>query len=110
MIKINKPFRTPFTLCRTESVNINGVEKEKYIPLGVIYCSCKSYGGTEKQIAGLYAIEDTIVIQTYYRDDITAYSVFIDNHGEYWKPYATPENIEMRNKFLQFKIKRITGE
>lgn len=75
-----------------------------------IFCSFKSYGGTETNVDGLISIDDTADVQTWYRPDITSDCVVVNplNNAQY-EIMNEPENIEMRNQFLLFKVKRIKG-
>lgn len=72
--------------------------------------SFKTFGGTEKIINDVYAVEDTAVIETWYRNDITADCriKLLANNAEY-EIINTPENIDMRNQFMRFKVRRVGG-
>lgn len=96
-----------------------GVNKNAYTDAnGVIMANFKSYGGTEKNDNGVISIEDTAQVVCWYRPDIKSdcrlilLSAGFDDNG---KPNAVyeilgePENIEMRNMFLKFKVRRIKG-
>jgi len=75
-----------------------------------IHCSFKSYGGTETNVDGLISIEDTADIQTWYRPDITSDCIVVNPlNGAQYEIMNEPENVEMRNQFLLFKIKRVKG-
>ena len=75
-----------------------------------IFCSFKSYGGTETNVDGLISIDDTAEVQTWYRPDITSDCIVVNplNNAQY-EIMNEPENIEMRNQFLLFKVKRVKG-
>lgn len=75
-----------------------------------IYGSFKTYGGTEKNYDGAYSIEDTAVIETWYRPDIKSdCRIAVALTGAVYEIINEPENISMRCQFLRFKVKRIKG-
>lgn len=92
---------------------VSGVPVKTYpgISDGVLfYGNFKSYGGTERDINGLYSIEDTAVIETWYRPDITSdCRICVAQTGAVYDVYNEPENINMRNQFLKFKVRRVKG-
>lgn len=94
-----------------------GVDKKHYpnaedVPDELIFFgSFKTFGGTERNVNDVYVLEDTANIETWYRPDITADCrvILLDTNAEY-EIMGTPENIEMRNHFLKFKVKRVKGK
>lgn len=89
---------------------INGVNVKSYTEDEGFFCSAKSYGGTEKVIDDKYVIEDTLNIETRYNPKITSECKIklLDDNSE-WEIISPPENIDRRNKFLKFKLKKING-
>lgn len=76
----------------------------------IFYGNFKTYGGTERDINGLYSIEDTAVIETWYRPDIKSdCRICVPATGAIYEVWHEPENINMRNQFLRFKVKRVKG-
>lgn len=76
----------------------------------LIYGNFKSYGGTERDVDGLYSIEDTAVVETWYRPDIKSdCRICVAQTGAVYEVWHEPENINMRNQFLKFKVKRVKG-
>lgn len=70
----------------------------------------KTYGGTEKDVNGVYAVEDTAVIETWYRPDIKSNCrVKVLQTGAIYEIINEPENINLRNQYLRFKVKRVKG-
>ena len=104
-------FNVPAKILFPITEKINGVARKTFSESEVIYVSAKSYGGTEKTINDVYVIEDTMIIETFYRPDITSECnlKLLDDRSE-WEILNTPENIDRRNQFLKFKIKRIKGK
>ena len=89
----------------------HGVQYKSYPDSGaLIHGSFKTYGGTERSVDGVYSIEDTAVITTWYRPDITSdCRIQLPWTGAEYEIINEPENINMRNQFLRFKVKRIKG-
>lgn len=110
MYRPAQPFNVPAQILTSETVKINGVNKKVYAAGDNFYCSAKSYGGTERTINGVYGIEDTMQIETWYRPDITSdcHVKLLDDDSE-WEVMTPPEDIERRHQFLIFKIRRYKG-
>lgn len=111
MYRPRTAFTTPFMLL------IPTYKKElgKVIPVypeegEIIMVSFKTFGGTETTINGVWSIQDTGEVETWYRPDITAdcrLKRIADN--KIYEIVADPENIEMRNQFLKFKVSSMRG-
>lgn len=83
---------------------------------GVIMANFKTYGGTEKNDNGVITVEDTAQVVCWYRPDITSGCRVVLLDGSEDTPAAkcyeilgVPENIEQRNMFLKFKVRRVKG-
>lgn len=88
----------------------NGVNRCTYPADGdVIFVNWKSYGGTETTVNGVYSILDTALITTWYRPDIAANCRLLREDGAIYEIMNEPENIEMQNVFLTFKVQRVKG-
>lgn len=105
------PFNVPLILMLPEYVTAKGSTKTTYKPVGIILCSFKTFGGTEVTTDAGLAVEDTAVIETWYRPDISANCRLQnpENEKDSYEILGTPENIYMRNQFLKFKIRKIRG-
>lgn len=102
--------RTPFQILVPTKTVILGVTKKEYTPGDTIFCSFKTFGGTEKNVNGLYSIEDTANIVTWFRPDIKSDCKLKRlTDGAEFEIMNDPENIDMLNQFLKFKIMRIKG-
>ena len=87
-----------------------GSTKNTYPETGVrINCSFRTFGGTEKTVDGVITVEDTAVIETWYRPDIKANCELEDVDGLRYEILGTPEDIEQRHQFLRFKVRAIKG-
>lgn len=75
-----------------------------------IFGTFKTYGGSEKVVDGLYSIEDTAVVETWYRPDITSgCRICPASTGNVYEIINEPENVDMRCQFLKFKVRRVKG-
>ena len=111
------PFNVPLKLMVPEWQNVNGVRKPKYqTPESIaddmiFFASFRTFGGTETEHNGVYGIENTAVVETWYRPDIKAdCRIALAETGEVYEILGEPENINMRNQFLKMKIRRVGGK
>lgn len=109
----DEPLATPLMLLIPTYSNAYGVNTKTYPAIAdgiLIYGSFKTYGGTERNVNGLYSIENTAVIKTWYRPDIKSdCRIGVPATGEIYDILGEPENINMRNQYLQFKILQVRG-
>lgn len=108
--KPNMPYTTPFFLIKTiKTKRVKGVEmKEREREEKPRFCSFKTFGGTEKVINGTIVLENTATVETWFTPEIKA-STAIEIDDVIYEILGTPENINMRNQFIQFKVKAIQG-
>lgn len=85
------------------------VKDKKGNSINLFFGSFKTYGGTERDINGVYSIEDTANIETMYRPDIKANCRIAREDGATYDIISEPEDINQRHQFLKFKVKRIKG-
>lgn len=72
--------------------------------------SFKTYGGTERDVNGLYSVEDTAYIETWYTPEIKSdCRIYVMATGAIYEIIGEPENIELRNQFMKFKVRRVKG-
>lgn len=116
--KPDLPYNVPMVLLVPTTTTVSGVKKKSFPTVqealqtktNLFYCKFKSYGGTERNVNDVYSIEDTANIETWFRPDIKSdcrVARAID--GAIFEIMNEPENIEMRNQFLKFKVRRIKG-
>lgn len=88
-----------------------GVSKKTWADVsGVVMVNMKTYGGTERSDNGVLTVEDTAQIVCWYRPDIRSDCRLIRlSDGAAFDILGEPENIEMRNQFLKFKVRRVKG-
>ena len=77
--------------------------------VNLFFGTFKSYGGTERDVNGVYSIEDTANIETWFRPDIKSDCRIGLETGEIYDILGEPENVNKRNQFLKFKVKRVKG-
>lgn len=106
-----REMRTPIKLLAPMGTEkYNGVTKNTYPTDGdVIFVNWKAYGGTETTVNGVYSILDTALITTWYRPDIKANCRLLREDGAIYEIITEPENIEMQNRILSFKVERVKG-
>ena len=110
---------TPLQLQQPTTATSYGVNTNAYKTInGVVMANFKSFGGTEIVVNGVVTVEETAQVVCRYRPDIKSDTRIIllpAGFAENGKPNAIyevlgdPENIEMRNMFLKFKVRRIKG-
>ena len=108
--KPTMPFNVPAQIIKVEYKRVNGIKTKVFTDGDIIFVSAKSYGGTERNINGQIVIEDTINIETWYRPDITSKTCLrLLDDGSEWEIIDNPDNIDRRNQFLKFKVRRRKG-
>ena len=108
---------TPLQLQQPLKGTSYGVNTKAYKNIdGVIMANFKTYGGTEKTDNGILSVEDTAQVVCWYRPDIKGDCriVLLDGNentvnAKCYEILGEPENIEMRNMFLKFKVRRVKG-
>lgn len=104
------PFNVPLLLFVPTVVMTKGSPKKTYPDEGqLIYCSFRTFGGTEKVVNDVLTVEDTVVIETWFRPDIRSDCKVKDADGIEYEILGTPENINKRNQYLRFKMRAIRG-
>ena len=111
--KLSAPLNVPLMLLKPTESDAYGVTEKTYpdVKDGIlIFGSFRTFGGTERQVNGLYSIENTATIETWYRPDITSdCRIGIPATGEVYDILGEPENIEMRNQYLVLKAIQVRG-
>lgn len=108
----------PLILLTPTYKSVSGVTKKSFPTIeealknkeNLFFGSFKTYGGTERDVNGVYSIEDTANIETWYRPDIKSDCRVAREDGAIFDIINEPENINMRNQFLKFKVRRVKGE
>ena len=102
---------TPLMLQTPTSERVGGVLKKTYTDAeGIVFANFKTYGGTEREVNGAYVVEDTANIVCWWRPDLTAGCRLKRlTDGAIFEIIGEPENIELRNMFFKFKVRRVKG-
>lgn len=108
---------TPLRLQQPVTAFSYGVSSKTYQNVnGVIWANFKTFGGTEKNDNGIIAVEDTAQVVCWYDPNITGDCriVLLDGtedteNAKCYEILGEPENIELRNMFLKFKVRRVKG-
>lgn len=102
---------TPLMLQQPVNKSSYGVNVKTWENInGVIMANFKTFGGTEKTDNGVITVEDTAQVVCWYRPDIQSNCrVVVLSTGAAYEIMGEPENIEMRNMFLKFKVRRVKG-
>ena len=107
------PFSTAMKLLKPVETKVKGVVKKVYSDpedSDLIYGSFRTFGGTETNVDGLYTIQNTGNIETWFRPDIKSdCRIYIIQTGEVYDVIGQPENINMRNQYLKFKVEKTGG-
>lgn len=107
--KPKSPFNVPAFILTPIYETVKGVRKKVFVPESEpFYCSFKSFGGTETQSNGVTVVEDTAVLETWFNPNIEADKNIRVNNKDY-EILGTPENIDMRNQFMVFKVRSVKG-
>lgn len=105
----SEPYCTPVELFNPTYETVKGVTNKVYPEKGeLIFCSFKTYGGTESTVNDQLTVVDTANVETWYRPDITSASMIKLGNREY-EVMGEPEDIEQRHQFLKFKVRGVNG-
>lgn len=111
--KPTKPFTTPLQLyVVTGTEDVLGVEKKIYAKQGILFFgSFATYGGTEREINGIYSVEDTATVETWYRPEFAASGrvALANAPDKVYEIVGEPEDIEQRHQFCKMKLTRVQG-
>ena len=103
------PFTVPMTILTPTWAKVNGVRVKTFAEGRTLFCSFRTFGGTEREQDGLTAVEDTATVQTWYAPDLTAGMRLRMEDGSEWEVLGTPEDIAMRRQWAQMKVRRVQG-
>ena len=111
--KPSKPLNTPLLLyIVTGTENIRGVEVKTYAKKGILFFgSFVTYGGTEREVNGVYSVEDTATVETWYRPEFAASCrvALANNPAAVYEVVGVPEDIEQRHQYCKMRLTRVKG-
>lgn len=109
-------FNVPMLLLIPTYTESKGVSKKSYpdpSSLGKefdIRGNFKTFGGTERVVNDVLVVENTAVVETWWRPDIKAdCAVYLRENGAIYEIMGDPEDIDMRHQLMRFKVKKIKG-
>lgn len=112
--KPKSPFNVSMRLLIPESTRIQGVLKKSYTDPNdgeLFFGTFRTWGGTETTQNDVYTIVDTGTVNTWYRPDIKAdCRIYMCDSEQVYEIISDPENIDMRNQYLQFKVRKVGGK
>lgn len=107
------PLTVPLALLKPVYSDAYGVGTKSYPAIEDgerINGNLRTFGGTERDVNGLYSIENTATVQTWFRPDITAdCRIGVLETGQVYDIIGTPEDIEMRHQYLQIRLQAVKG-
>lgn len=110
---VDESFNVALSLLIPETSEAYGVMVKTFpaINAGIrINGSFRTFGGTERDTNGLYSVEKTAVIVTWYRPDIRSdCRIGIPETGDVYEILGAPEDIGMRHQFIRMKVMQIEG-
>ena len=120
MAKPFKPaavFSQPMVLLIPTYERIHGTPTKSYPTIKaaaddgmVFFGSFKTYGGSDRTVNGIFSIEDTAIIETWYRPDIKSdCAIGLPDTGEIFEITGVPEDIERRHQFLRIRVQAYKG-
>ena len=76
----------------------------------LIFGSFRTFGGTERDVNGVYSVENTATAETWYRPDIASdCRIALPEQGKVYDILGEPENIEMRNQYIRMRLIEVKG-
>jgi hypothetical protein len=110
--KPQAPFSVPMRLLIPTSRMVKGTRVDTFeIHEKVIFGSFRTFGGTDNFSNGVYTVESTGIIDTWYNPLIKSdCRILICETEEEYEIISQPENIDMRNQYMQFKVQRVGGK
>lgn len=111
--KPSLPYDVPAHLLTPTVKSVKGVSVKTYSEPtddNIIFCSFKTYGGTETESNGVITILDTGNVETWYRPDIQAdCRIMLADSKEVYEILGKPEDVEQSHEILKFKVQRVAG-
>lgn len=108
------PFSTAMRVLTPTYTTVSGVKKKTFTAVAdsqLFFGSFKTYGGTEREVNGVYSIEDTANIETWFNPLIkSGCRIYIEDTQAIYDVLGDPENINMRNQYMKFKVTRVKGQ
>lgn len=101
-------FTTAAELYAPTKTVVKGTTKKEWTKVDNIFCSFKTYGGTENIENNVLTVIDTATILTWYRPEIKA-DCRIVVAGRKYEILGEPEDISLRHQYIRFKARAVKG-
>lgn len=101
-------YNTPAVLQVPVYEEKKGTPIKSYQSKDNIFISFRTFGGTERISNGKIVVEDTGVVETWYRPDIKSDCRFLIG-GIPYEIMGTPEDIGMRHQRLAIRVRAVKG-
>lgn len=102
-------FNVALQLLVPRETSYNGVLQKVYPETGeVFFASFRTFGGTETQINGVFGIENTATVETWFNPAITP-DCRIKLGTKVYDIIQDPENIDQYSKYMRFKVRLVGG-
>lgn len=107
------PLNVPLMLLIPTYDDAYGVDQKIYPDIAdgiLIFGNFRTFGGTEQNVNGVYSIENTAIIETWFRPDVKSNCrIGVPQTGAIYDVLGEPENIGMRNQYLRLKVIEVKG-
>ena len=111
--KPKTPFRAKMRILVPASTKVKGSVKKVFTDPEAsqyFYGSFRTFGGTDTTVDDLLVVQDTGTIDTWYRPDIKSdCRIYIESTEETYEILGDPENIDMANRYLRIRVRKIGG-
>lgn len=111
--KLSGPLNVPMILLIPTMTESYGVETKTFPTLakGIpINGTFRTFGGSERSVNGVYSVENTATVETWYRPDIKAdCRVALADTGAVYEIVGTPEDIGMRHQYMVLRLTEVKG-
>lgn len=105
------PFSVAMQILIPTTVKKSGVVVKTFTEGSIFNGSFRTFGGTDVDNNGILTVEDTATINTWFRPDIKSdCRIKVLSTGRIYSIIGTPENIELRNQYLSFRVRAVGGE
>lgn len=113
--KPQMPFDVAMKLLIPIETKVKGVTKKVFPEPKdvdkVFFGSLRTFGGTENFSNEVYTVFHTAVIDTWFDPNITTECrIYVCKTGEIFEVITPPENIGMRDQYMQFKMQKVGGK
>lgn len=107
------PFSVAMVLLLPVTIVSYGVEQKTFTAVenGIRFNgSFRTFGGTDREVNGLFVVENTATIETWFRPEIRSdCRIYVPQTDTVYEIIGEPENIELRNQYLRIRCRAVKG-